>query len=93
MSADLYTLTIPENMSVQDLLRAMSDLVAERDQLRADLAAAVARAEQAEARLAAIEAQPDVAICYHGKEQGWARLIGDTWPTGALIARPAKGAP
>ncbi len=38
MSADLYTLTIPAGTSMQDLLRAMSDVVAERDQLRAKVA-------------------------------------------------------
>jgi len=80
------------------------ELVRDVVQLRADLAAAIAECKrlrkcmdgeiqernELRARLAAIDAQPDVAICYRGKEQGWARLIGDTWPTGALIARPAK---
>ena len=102
MSADLYTLTIPENMSMQDLLRAVSDLVAERGQLRSDLAAAIAaranmdtdrlewmsRAEQAEARLAAIDSATVVASVGHGD---YLHRHTANVPVGTLlIARPAK---
>ena len=35
---DLYTLTVPHGLDMQGLLRAVSETIAERDRLRADLA-------------------------------------------------------
>ena len=66
------------------------------DQLRTDLAAAVARAEQAEARLAAIESAPTVAMLCPLTESAFNESTLMTayqkakMPHVELIARPAK---
>ena len=76
-------------------LNELDDKRSEIAKLRADLAAAVARAEQAEARLAAIDNAPTVAVVCSSHSFGQfvqQRFFGSQLPRigTELIARPAK---
>ena len=87
-----------QRLVIDDLEHRRVKVCDENDQLRTDLAAAVARAEQAEARLAAIEVAPMVARVVEIKRDfasGPYRCLdydSDKLPGGIveLIARPAK---
>jgi len=87
-----------QRLVIDDLEHRRVKVCDENDQLRTDLAAAVARAEQAEARLAAIEVAPMVARVVEIKRDfasGPYRCLdydSDKLPGGfvELIARPAK---
>ena len=67
------------------------ELVRDVVKLRTDLATAVARAEQAEARLAAIDAAPTVGwLRPYGRGLSTSEPSGERMPQYELIARPAK---
>ena len=102
MIDDLYTLTGPHDLDMQGLLQAVSHAITERDQLRAELAAAVAERDRAIAawdRSQKAHREDTMRLCNQNDELR-ARLAAiDNAPTvgwiadsGELIARPAKEA-
>lgn len=86
-----------QRLVIDDLEHRRVKVCDENDKLRTDLAAAVARAEQAEARLAAIDGAPTVAYVNSLSQQSPNYLIAELLPPQdrpsigtELIARPAK---